>query len=247
MNTFKKNAIMKEFPFIKDALEQEGTTIEDVDKITIHRADREWLNSIPVDTAWDGSAGNDYEYHTLFAYTGTEEVSVPLECRYLRGSNYAYSQTKEKDGDTILSALKKHNVTDAKCFVMFHRKYSNWSGSKFVDIYNVKIYKCPRGYTIEDVCKEAEDMERISLSRELDKIDDDHVRVLTHMWMKTKTIEQIKIKHPQAKNFRFEAGIAGGGGGGYHPYFTCHFDDGNEVLLAIWSEGKLCTEYCGTK
>jgi hypothetical protein len=155
MNKFKFEAYKKEFPFLQGILGE--CTALGVDSIAVKRADENLLARIPEETRWDGSLGESYSWdkvHFVLNDGTIKENAVATGGE--SGSNYAHSETRRWEGETVLEALSRlDNPDDVKYIVWESRDYSAWSGQETIDRYDVTIYKPPKGVKFSDLIRQA--------------------------------------------------------------------------------------------
>lgn len=168
MNRFKLEAFKKEFPFLKDILQDKPN------RIFIKRADHNLLKSVPEYYYFDGSMGETKIKETVSFVLKGKILQNVVQTSYERGSNYAHSQTISEEGESVLEAIYrmqlegKHNPNDIK-YIVWEREYlSDWSGSEYEDNYTICIYKPPRKITYADIIKETEEKALLEVQIEAD-------------------------------------------------------------------------------
>lgn len=136
MNRFKLEAFKQEFPFLNEILEGEPTDIK------IKRADENLLKATPEEYYWDGSKGYTRSKESVhFVLEDGTILKDIVEPSYESGSNYAHSQTRRHEGETILEAiyrLQRGNnlVPDAIRYIVWIKDHvSDWDGSEYEDYY----------------------------------------------------------------------------------------------------------------
>ncbi|MCM8900633.1 hypothetical protein KVG29_05240 [Caldicoprobacter algeriensis] len=155
MNRFKLEAFKQEFPFLNEILEGEPTDIK------IKRADENLLKATPEEYYWDGSKGytktKEAVYFILKDGTILQDAVKPS---YESGSNYAHSQHRYDEGETVLEAIyrlqQQFSADDIQYIVWVRDHLSDWDGSEYEDYYYVTIYKTPKGTSYSDIIHKAE-------------------------------------------------------------------------------------------
>ena len=155
MNKFKFDVYVIEFPFLRKIIG--GKNALDITSIAVKRADENLLNRTPKVTYHDGGMGetNCWEkvHFVLFDGSLLPEQVAPSGSR---SSNYAYSQSEEWEGESVLEALSYlENPDDVQYIIWETKDYSNWSGSETVDDYHVVIYKPLKGVSFGELIEKA--------------------------------------------------------------------------------------------
>lgn len=160
MNRFRYEAFMQEFPFLHQIMVFKDGQLRGphwVDRITVHRADENFLAMIPSSGSWNGSLGESYHWtkvHVIMA-----DGRIIKDCvrqKEKHGSNYAHSQTEYIEGESILEALGNLEDPDKVQYIVIEfRDFSDWSGQERIDIYEVDIYKPPKSVTYSDLIAKA--------------------------------------------------------------------------------------------
>ena len=144
MNRFRFEAFCKEFPGMVRVLEQshEGkfNYYTRVDAIKVTRVDENFLKRVINESYHNGSLGMSEGWAELWAVMPNKEaVLVPTQNQYHRGSNYAHSQSEDRDGEPIIEAMV--GLGEAGYFVLLVRNYSSWEGQQMEDDFQVAICK----------------------------------------------------------------------------------------------------------
>ena len=144
MNRFKLQAYKQEFPFLEEII---GDT--NPDSVRIKRVDENLLKIIPQYYYHDGSMGiseTDEKVHFVLA-DGTI-IKNAVEQAGHTSSNYAHSQTKEWEGQTVLEAIDQHGVADKLQYIVVeYYDLDDWSGGEYKREYTLTIYKAPKNTT----------------------------------------------------------------------------------------------------
>ena len=106
----------------------------------IRLRDRDFLDYFPYHEEWRGTAGHDFHWEACFIIDNGI-VPIQLKPRIRVGSNYAYSKTEEKKGESYLSSLKEHFASDVDAeykiknlpVVIVRREFSDWYGQEPID------------------------------------------------------------------------------------------------------------------
>ena len=144
MNRFKLQAYCKEFPFLEDII---GDFIPD--SIRVKRVDENLLRVTPQYYYHDGSLGvteDEERVHFIIA-----DGSILYDAVNQSGhtsSNYAHTQTKEWEGETVLEAIDRHGVADKLQYIVVeYYDLDDWSGGEYKREYTLTIYKTPKNTT----------------------------------------------------------------------------------------------------
>jgi len=142
MNRFKLQAYCKEFPFLEDII---GDEIPD--SIRVKRVDENLLRVTPQYYYHDGSLGvteDEERVHFIIA-----DGSILYDAVNQSGhtsSNYAHTQTKEWEGETVLEAIDRHGVAESLAFIVIEHYYLNdWEGCQYEKEHKFTVYKTPKG------------------------------------------------------------------------------------------------------
>jgi len=155
MRKFKLEAFEKEFPFLRELLEEKSP--QEINSIKIKRADENLLARIPQEYYWDGSCGVTSQWDCVsFVLEDGKILRNAVLCEGEKGSNYAHSQTSSWEGETVLEALSRLNdPNDVKYIIWEDRDLHNWQGSEVVDYYEIIICKPPKGVKYSDLIARA--------------------------------------------------------------------------------------------
>ena len=141
MNRFKLQAYMKEFPFLERII---GDAIPD--SVRIKRADENLLRFTPRYSRHDGSMGVtklSEDVHFIL-----QDGSILYDAVRQSGhtsSNYAHSQSRSWEGETVLEAIDRHGVADKLQYIVIEYYYlDDWVGDEYVEEYTATIYKPPK-------------------------------------------------------------------------------------------------------
>ncbi len=152
MNRFKYQAYVKEFPFLQDII---GDEIPD--SVRVKRADENLLKVTPRYRCHDGSLGiteADEKVHFVLADGSIIHDAVKQSGH--TSSNYAHTQTKEWEGETVLEAIDRHGVAESLAFIVVEYYYlDDWSGQEYTKEYSFTIYKTPKGTTFGEEIEKA--------------------------------------------------------------------------------------------
>jgi hypothetical protein len=141
MNRFKYQAYLQEFPFLQDLI---GDGIPD--SVRVKRADENLMRVTPQYYYHDGNLGvteDDEKVHFILS-----DGSIILDAVGQSGrssSNYAHSQTKEWEGETVLEAINRHGVAESLAFIVVEKYYlDDWSGQEYTKEHAFTVYKTPK-------------------------------------------------------------------------------------------------------
>lgn len=155
MNKFKLEAFFQEFPFIKEVIGEKNHT--KIDFIRVARIDENFLNSIPGEYYWDGSAGetSNWERIAFVMKDGTVHQDC-VKTKGVAGSNYAHEGTREWEGETVLEAISSlENPDDVQYIVWEERILSDWQGQDSTRTYGITIYKAPKNKSLSEILERA--------------------------------------------------------------------------------------------
>jgi len=150
MNRFRENALRKEFPFL-------GELLDDVkpEEISIKRIDINLLNLIPEHNGWSGSAvGINSGERILFVLSDGSVIKNAVAQSGRVGSNYAYTETREWDGETILHAIDRHGVSATLEYIVAHR-YGVRTIEHYSEGQSLAIYKPGKGIDLPGLIRAA--------------------------------------------------------------------------------------------
>ena len=162
MNKFRFEAIVSEFPFLREL----GATPE-CDSIQVKRWDEAVLAIVPNEYSYDGSLVNDWREDTWHAILPDGEIKrdfVKASSHY--HSNYAHSQDRNECGETLLEAL--HDLDESEYLVRHEVEHDDERGRPYRDSDWWTIYKPARQVTIAGLCKEALQRAKRDVAAELD-------------------------------------------------------------------------------
>ncbi len=144
MNRFKYQAYVQEFPFLHDLI---GDEIPD--SVRIKRADENLLKIVPRYYYHNGSMGvskMDEKIHFVLA-----DGSIIYDAVKQSGhtsSNYAHTQEKFWDGETVLESIDRHGVADQLQYIVQDVfDLDDWEGQKYHRSWEMTVYKTPKGTT----------------------------------------------------------------------------------------------------
>ena len=144
MNRFKLQAYCNEFPFLQDLI---GDEIPD--SVRIKRADENLLKVVPQYSYHDGSMGiTKMDERVHFILNDGTIIKNAVEQKGHTSSNYAHSQERSWDGETVLEAIDRHGVAESLTFIAVEYYYlDDWSGGEYTREYTLTIYKTPKNTT----------------------------------------------------------------------------------------------------
>jgi len=127
MNEFRKKAFLKKFPFLGN----EYFSSFDPDYIRVKRIDRELLLKTPYRYEHDGSLGETSYGQRVHLILKGNEVTEKVTPGGHSSSNYAYTPTKEWEGERVIDFIyrKGINPSDVKAIVVVEWDYYCWEGS----------------------------------------------------------------------------------------------------------------------
>ena len=142
MNRFKLQAYMQEFPFLQDLV---GDEIPD--SVRVKRADENLLKVIPRYSCHDGSMGiTELDKKVHFILQDGTIIKNAVEQSGHTSSNYAHSQERSWDGETVLEAIDRHGVAESLAFIVIEHYYLNdWEGCQYEKEHKFTVYKTPKG------------------------------------------------------------------------------------------------------
>jgi hypothetical protein len=144
MNRFKLQAYCKEFPFLQDLI---GDEIPD--SVRVKRADENLLKVIPQYYYHNGSLGEtEHSENIHFVLVdGSILHDAVNQCGHT-SSNYAHSQERSWDGETVLEAIDRHGVAETLQYIIIEHYYLNdWEGCHYEKEHKFTIYKTPKNTT----------------------------------------------------------------------------------------------------
>ena len=142
MNRFKLQAYCNEFPFLQDLI---GDEIPD--SVRIKRADENLLKVVPRYSCHDGSMGiTKMDERVHFIFNDGTIIKNAVEQKGHTSSNYAHSQERSWDGETVLEAIDRHGVAETLQYIIIEHYYLNdWEGCHYEKEHKFTIYKTPKG------------------------------------------------------------------------------------------------------
>lgn len=142
MNRFKYQAYVQEFPFLQDII---GDEIPD--SVRVKRADENLLKVVPRYSCHDGSMGiTEMDEKVHFILNDGTFIKDAVKQSGHTSSNYAHSQTKEWEGETVLEAIDRHGVAVSLAFIVVEKYYlDDWSGQEYTKEYTFTVYKTLKG------------------------------------------------------------------------------------------------------
>lgn len=152
MNRFKYQAYVQEFPFLQDLI---GDEIPD--SVRVKRADENLLQFIPTYRCHDGSLGvTEIDERVHFIIADGSIIHDAVKQAGHTSSNYAHTQTKEWEGETVLEAIDRHGVAESLAFIVVEHYYlDDWSGGEYKREYTLTIYKTPKNTTFGEEIEKA--------------------------------------------------------------------------------------------
>ncbi len=156
MNRFKFDALCNEFPFIQDSVMRRGNgnarDVKDCENIIIKRATREMLDTTPQEHSWDGSiVGIDEWERVDFILCDGTILNDAVKTGGESGSNYAHSETRSWQGETVAEAIFKHGVADSLAYVVWIEGGYNIVENYSTRDFRATIYKPSRDFTWQQV------------------------------------------------------------------------------------------------
>lgn len=152
MNRFKLNAFKQEFPFLLDII---GDSIPDT--IRVKRVDENLLKVIPRYSCHDGSMGvseMDERVHFVLS-DGTVIEDAVLQSGHV-SSNYAHSQSRSWEGESVLESIDRHGVADKLQFIVVEQYHlHDWEGQEHIKEHSFCIYKPPKDTSFGEEIKKA--------------------------------------------------------------------------------------------
>ncbi len=144
MNRFKLQAYQKEFPFLQNLI---GNEIPD--SVRIKRADENLLKVIPRYSCHDGSMGiTEISEKVHFIIKDGSILHDAVNQSGHTSSNYAHSQSRSWEGETVLEAIDRHGVAESLAFIVVEEYYlDDWSGQEYTKEYAFTVYKTPKNTT----------------------------------------------------------------------------------------------------
>jgi hypothetical protein len=142
MNRFKYQAYVQEFPFLQDII---GDEIPD--SVRVKRADENLLKVIPKYYYHNGSMGvSKLSAKVHFVLQDGSILHDAVKQSGHTSSNYAHSQTKEWEGETVLEAIDRHGVADQLQYIVQDVfDLDDWEGQEYHCSWEMVIYKTPKG------------------------------------------------------------------------------------------------------
>lgn len=144
MNRFKVQGYCKEFPFLQNLI---GDEIPD--SVRVKRADENLLRVTPQYYYHNGSMGaSEMDEKIHFILSDGSIILDAVEQSGRSASNYAHSQTKEWEGETVLEAIDRHGVAENLAFIVQDVfDLDDWEGQEYHHSWEIIIYKAPKGTT----------------------------------------------------------------------------------------------------
>ena len=170
MNRFKKQAFLKEFPWLGNMLEQMEWSIDEVQEIKVKRADENLLSTVPSYYYWDGSAGvTHFEEKINFILKDGTIIKNAVTQEIESGSNYAYSQPQKRPGESLAEAIDRLNVaSDLNFIVVCTIDIDDWPGREYSNYRGIVIYKPPKNRSYDDIIKHFKEQAERQVKREMD-------------------------------------------------------------------------------
>jgi hypothetical protein len=146
MNRFKYQAYVQEFPFLQDLI---GDEIPD--SVRVKRADENLLKVVPKYCYHNGSCGVSKDEDKIhFVLADSTIIEDAVRQNGSESSNYAHSQSREWNGETVLEAIDRHGVAESLAFIVVEEYYlDDWTGSEYYEELTVTVYKTPKNTTFE--------------------------------------------------------------------------------------------------
>lgn len=161
---FKKEAFLKEFPFVSIVLEKEGIKLEDLTKISVKPITEDLLNSVPVNDTSEGQCGET---------TYRETISFILKDAKDSEHNFYYDVILPKtdyrnnarhisdydiEGESLLEGIARNNIDPNSILyiVKYIRHYDSWTGSNgYTNNKYIDVYKTAKGVNIASLIEQA--------------------------------------------------------------------------------------------
>lgn len=152
MNRFKYQAYVQEFPFLQDII---GDEIPD--SVRVKRADENLLKVIPKYYYHNGSMGvSKLSVEVHFVLQDGSILHDAVKQSGHTSSNYAHSQTKEWEGETVLEAIDRHGVADQLQYIVQDVfDLDDWEGQEYHRSWEIFIYKPPKGTSFGEEIEKA--------------------------------------------------------------------------------------------
>lgn len=152
MNRFKYQAYVQEFPFLQDII---GDEIPD--SVRVKRADENLLKVIPKYYYHNGSMGvSKLSEEVHFVLQDGSILHDAVKRSGHTSSNYAHSQTKEWEGETVLEAIDRHGVADQLQYIVQDVfDLDDWEGQEYHRSWEIFIYKPPKGTSFREEIEKA--------------------------------------------------------------------------------------------
>lgn len=147
MKQLKKKMLLDEFKIDLKELnvnfgQDNPAEYSDFNSILVKRIDESLFNFIPVSNDWDGSMGNSFSYHIIFADFGQGFERLDVKPEGESGSNYAHSTTETYEGETITEYfIRTEELRTPKIILVFYRSKSSWGQSGDHNTLDLIIYK----------------------------------------------------------------------------------------------------------
>lgn len=152
MNRFKLQAYQKEFPFLQNLI---GNEIPD--SVRIKRTDGNLLKVVPRYYYHDGSMGlSEMDERIHFVLTDGSILYNAVSQSGHTSSNYAHTQTKEWEGETVLESVDRYGISDKLQFIIVEIiTLDDWSGQEYIKEHSFCIYKTPKGTSFGEEIRKA--------------------------------------------------------------------------------------------
>ena len=154
MNRFKFDALLKEFPFLKELVKDKDPV--EIDGIWVKRMDKSLFARVPQYEGATGSLvgiGNGEAVHFILQDGTVMQNAVKDEgvCTH----NEAHQDNESWNGETVLEAVERHNVGEKIAYIVWEDY-----GYDIRDCYSVggldfTIYKPPKGKKVLDYLEAA--------------------------------------------------------------------------------------------
>lgn len=121
LNRFTRLSIRKEFPFLVEIVSNDGTfaLLDKAETLSIKRMDEDFLRTTPSTYRWTGSMVNcDSGSRLDFVLADGSVITGAVNQAGTSGSNYAYSETSEWEGESVAEAIDRHGVAETLRYVV---------------------------------------------------------------------------------------------------------------------------------
>jgi hypothetical protein len=142
MNRFKLQSFISEFPFITEILGDKTP-----DSVRIKRADENLLKLAPKYRYHDGSAGvSKFNEQFHFVLLDGTVITNAVQQEGHSSSNYAHSQDRSWEGESVLEAIDRHGVADQLLYIVQDVfDLDDWEGQEYHRSWEMVIYKTLKG------------------------------------------------------------------------------------------------------